>query len=794
MPIEEAIPIARQVAEALEAAHEAGIVHRDLKPANIRIRPDGTVKVLDFGLAKAWETGGTSSSPSLSPTVTRHATIEGVILGTAAYMAPEQARGRPVDKRADIWAFGVVFYEMLTGRHLFDGETVSDVLAAVLTHEVDLDALPPLTPAAIRQLLRRCLERNRRNRLHDIADARIVLDEAMLGAPEESMRGPASRSRSRIALVSAVVGAVLAIAVAALLRVLTSGSPAPPIRAMVDLPSSLALVSMDRSLALSPDGSQVALVATETATEVSRIYLRALDRLELRALEGTEGATYPFWSPEGRALGFFADRKLKRFDLEDGIVRTLCDAAQGRGASWGSRDVIVFAPGATGPLFQVPASGGTPAPFTTLLHEGEEHRLPHFLPGGRAILFKATNRGAAGEQAVYAFDPGRGAARKVLDTDTEALYVEPGYMVFVQDENLLAQPFDADRFELSGAPKPIAGSVAHDANRNFLNLGISAGGRLVYQEVTQQPGVQLYWLDRQGAETEVPVEPAAIGEARLSPDSRRAVLTVIGDDFASTLGVVDLERGVRTPFRVDRTGGTETAWSPDGQRIAFASILNGEDQMQIAQSRSREEPVALTNGPGREHILGSFTPDGRQILFASYSNLDKKGDLFVVDADGGTPPRPFLSGPSSDTMPRLSPDGRWAGFITFPPGRDTGRGELCVADFPAAGGRWQITREGVAPNFWYPAWGWLDDRELYWMGLDARVWSIAFSLRGGEPEFGSPRPLFHGQPLPAGTLMFDYSRERQQFLIGRRNAPPAAPRVVVVSDWRRTAGAGGLRP
>jgi eukaryotic-like serine/threonine-protein kinase len=390
LPLAEALDVARQIAEALEEAHDKGIVHRDLKPQNVKVTAEGRVKVLDFGLAKALEPPGTPSGPvspsqlAASPTLTLAATQRGVILGTAAYMAPEQARGLAVDRRADIWAFGVVLYEMLTGRRLFAGETVTDTLAGVLKGEIDLDVLPPTTPPAIRRLLRRCLDRSPRNRLHDIADARIVLEDQLAGRLEPAAAsGPAPRALPAWSLaVAAAAGALGTILVSSLL---VSADPAAtrsvPIRATIALPDGLFL---DQGLALSPDGSELVLALHGASERTLRLYLRRLDDPELRPLVGTEGATYPFWSPDGQAIGFFADGKLKRIDLPRGIVRTLAEAPQGRGGDWSPLGTIVFAPGASDPLLQVAAEGGAAIPFTQL-SRGRGEAPPALLPPRRAI-------------------------------------------------------------------------------------------------------------------------------------------------------------------------------------------------------------------------------------------------------------------------------------------------------------------------------------------------------------------------------------------------------------------------
>jgi len=800
LPLSESLLLARQIAEALEEAHEKGIIHRDLKPQNIKASIEGKVKVLDFGLAKAMDPTGTASgAPSASqlaasPTLTLGATVQGVILGTAAYMSPEQAKGFAVDKRADIWAFGVVLFEMLTGRSLFAGDSVPDTLARVLQREVDFDALPESTPPAIRRLLRRCLERKPKNRLHDIADARIVLDEVLAGASEEAVAAlPGGVPKSGLAGWRLAVAALATLAAGALAAIVATGglgrsgaaTAEPPIRATIGVAEPLRLETYDRSVALSPDGTTLALSVRDPAVKNDRLCLRSLDRFEMKPLAGTEGATYPFWSPDGRALGFFADGKLKRVDLAGGIVRTLCEAAQGRGGTWSQRGVIVFAPGATGPLSQVSAEGGAPTPYTTVVREGEIHRLPHFLPDGRAIVFWAKNRGTPGEEAIYAFDPERGESKKIFDSETEARYVEPGYLAWVREENLIVQAFDVGRLALSGSPRPVAAGVAYDVNRHHLNLDLAAGGRLVYQESVSPPGGLLSWFDAEGHETPArdgPI-PGCCWNARVSPDGHRAVVTTIGDHLGLRVQVFDLERGTQSPLGNSRQFSYDGAWSSDSEALALSAEIGGQIQLAWIRARAGEMPRALTTGLGMEQRLGDFTPDGRSILFEQHSNVDKRGDLFLVDIDGKSPPRPFVTGPANETTPRISPDGRWVAYVSDASGRDA----IWVTDFPDAKGRWQVSSE------FFGVYGWMGNDELYWEDSDDKDGVVTIRARGNDLDVGPRRMLFGGRAMH-GLYVADYSSARKRFLVSRPNGPSPTPRLVVVSDWRAALGAGGAKP
>ncbi len=457
--------LARQIAEALEEAHEKGIIHRDLKPQNIKASIEGKVKVLDFGLAKAMDPGSDSASagdlarsPTLlnSPTLTAvQGTQLGVILGTAAYMAPEQARGGRVDKRADIWAFGVVLYEVLTGRSLFSAETVSDTLAGVLRAEIDLDALPASTPPAIRRLLGRCLERNPKNRLRDIGEARVAIEAARTGDTDfdsglEAVAGPGAAAASGLERHAKLAWTLAALAVAAALGLgygFVVRAPGTPrvLRSSIELPPGLTVDGDNDSLALSPDGKTLAIAATDRRTQ--QIYLRALDGPALRALDGTKGATSPTWSPDGRWLAFFADGKLEKIEVASGAVQTLAEAPQGRGITWGPDGSIVYAPDLSGPLWKVSSGGGNAAALEKDVPEGWSHRDPRFLPGGKSLFYLSITGGSTapaqvGDGGLHVLDLASGESRRLLPDLTEGRFVAPGYLAFVRDGNLMVQRFD----------------------------------------------------------------------------------------------------------------------------------------------------------------------------------------------------------------------------------------------------------------------------------------------------------------------------------------------------------------
>lgn len=806
LPLDEAFDICRQIAEGLEAAHEAGVVHRDLKPANVRITAEGAVKVLDFGLAKPIgpmaRTSGTTSAQSDSFVVTS----EGMILGTPTYMSPEQARGKPVDRRTDIWAFGCVLYECLTGERAFQGDAFGDLIAAILEHDVDLGALPDTTPPRVRELIARCLTKDPRTRLRDLGEARILLEKVRSG---ENLGGgsgsePARRQSPRWAIAAALVlGGAVALGATALTGGWSSPQSRLTVRTSIDLPQGLVLDPVDRAIALSPDGSRVALVAEDTADGSKQMYLRSLNHLEVSPVPGTEGASYPFWSPDGRSIGFFADLKLKRIDLPGGIVRTLCDAPAGRGADWSQHGFIVFAPSANSGLLEVPEDGGEPRAYTTLSSHTSTHRLPHFLPDGRGILYLAIGTLPAGEDstapddrswtpldhgvAIQAFDPETGETRKIADSATEAFFIEPGFLAYMRDWNLMLQPFDPEALELTGEPAPVAADVRLDWERLFLQLDIVAGGNLVYAEVPSEPGARFGWLDRHGVETPIPAEPLNVTYARVSPDGLRAAVAVQNRAGAKSVVLIDLERGIKTPVNPMGAYASHPIWSEDSKRLVLQTLSsNSHYNLGVVDARLGAEPLLLTEGYGFTWAPDAFTPDG-QVLLSRRSQVNKRGDLMLVDPSGDDPTAPispFLVESTNDSNARMSPDGQWIVFATFPAGAEslpTASGAtLSISDYPSTG-RWQITR----PDAEVRTWGFLSEREIFWQDAAGEVFVVSFTPNDGDgPSFSTPKRLFEERLFSRdGGRILDYSIAREQFLVARPAGPTPPARIVFVSDW-----------
>ena len=669
LPLAEALTIAQQIAEALEAAHEQGVIHRDLKPANIKIRPDGVVKVLDFGLAKAAARDASDADASLKPTLSGEATREGVILGTAAYMSPEQARGQAVDKRTDIWAFGCVLYEMLAGQGPFTGPTVTDTLAAILEREPNWGALPPTLHPRIHELLRGCLEKDPKKRRRDIADVRMEIEQVLSG-PAQTVAPPvdsASRHRGRLAW---IVATVLVVALAAVVaRPYLSGTSGT-LETRVDISTPEA--PDPTAFAISPDGRRLVFVAFRNGQ--TQLFLRSLDGDSTQPLSGTEAAILPFWSPDGRSVGFFALQELKRIDIDGGRVQTLARALPGPGGAWGPDGMILFAPVSMGPLFQVPASGvGEPVAVTRLGAGQSAHWSPVFLPGGRQFLFYAT--GTEDARGIYLGSLDSPDTTRLTDADTSGAFAPSGWLLFARQGALVARRFDPARRMLSGDPVTVAESVALGFFARAA-VSVSATGTIAYRTGVAKAS-QLTWLDRTGRAVGTLGEPSPAGpwNVALSRDGLRAAVERTGTNEID-IWIID-SRGT-TPFTADTSGGQRfPLWSPDSTKIAYANATP-DGIYERASNGDGGGELLLTP----RKILSDWSRDGRFLLYFEVDNKTRT-DLWVLPAVGDRKPRSFLRTDSNEQWGQFSPNGRWVAYQS----NESGRFEIYVLPFPGPGGR-----------------------------------------------------------------------------------------------------------
>ena len=765
IPVDETLRIAKQICEALEYAHERGIVHRDLKPANIKVTNDDAVKVLDFGLAKALEGDASSMDISTSPTISRLATMQGVLLGTAAYMSPEQAKGKSVDRRADIWAFGCVLYEMLTGKMAFSGEAVTDTLAAVIMKDPDWSRLPAGTPVRVRVLLQRCLQKDPKQRLRDIGDARISLDEVLSGAPDPALAGtPRAAAPLWLRALPWALGFLAAAAASVAVWTLKPSPSKPVTRTVINLPPGQRLAGFgDLVLAISPDGSQLAYVATTQGAggETQQIYLRAMNSLEANPISGTEGAVDPFFSPDGQWLGFFADGKLKKISVNGGPAQILADDSTPEGASWSSQGMIAFSFGAQF-LQQVSDGGGTPQPLTHSEKGEIGHVWPEFLPGGKAVVFE-------GSASVAAQPIGAGERRNLIPGGISPRYLSPGYLIYAQAGNLMAVPFDPQRLEVKGTPVPVVQDVVQSpAAPAPAQYSVSATGSLIYVpgnvQVSQS---KLVWVSRNGAEQPLPAPERDYGDPRVSPDGRRVAL-----DSGNQIWIYDLARDTLTRFTFEGDTNVSPAWTPDGKRIAFTSSRGGNLNLywQMADGSGGLERLTTS-----EHLQVplSWSPNGQLLSFIELNAGAPIRVLRLSDRKA----QPFLQTAANEGAPQFSPDGRWMAYLSD----ESGRNEIYVQPYPGPGGKWQISTDGGREPVWNR-----NGRELFYRSRD-KMMAVDITT---EPSFsaGKPKMLFEGHYFSAtGALFpeFDVSPDGQRFLMLKPvTQEQAAPtQINVVLNW-----------
>ena len=814
LSLKEALDIGRQIAEGLEAAHAKGVVHRDIKPANVMVDAKGHATIMDFGLARLTEASRLTRADQT--------------MGTVAYMSPEQAQGMEVDSRSDIWALGIVLYEMVTGARPFKGEYDQALLYEIVHQEPEpLTGLRTGLPIELELLVDKCLAKDGSSRYQNaadlIVDLRTLAQKLFLGRsralsvtgavagggatahgrttvhPGVADQTAPANNRTRDARVSWGVAALAAVAAlsVAFIHFTESGPPLEATRFSIQAPDGVRFRS--HAAEISPDGRKLAFIGS-SGPGAQLLWVRAMDSLEARPLAGTEGVVHPFWSPDSRFLGFFANNKLKKIDITGGAPQILCDAPSPRGGTWaqgpdGSKGVIVFAPRATGPLQRVSDAGGEPIPVTTLgdaeSGQGVSHRYPHFLPDGTHFLYAA---GLIGSREVYVAslddrstqEPGSKRNVPLLRDHTTVRYAPPspghskGYLLFARDYSLMAQEFDPRRLELDGQPFPIAEGVRANAGANPSDFSVSQTGLLAYGG---RGGVshQLVWFDRQGRRLGSVGEPAAHGAISLSPDSDRVAVSLFAEAARTDIWIHDLDREVMSRFTFDPASEWTHAWSPDGARLAFSSTRGGG---------SADLYVKATSGAGQPELLLKtanvkgpldWSRDGSLLLFREQSP-DTRWDLWVLPLEGNREPVPYIQTKFAESTGQFSPDDRWVTYVSD----ESGQSEIYVQPYPADGSKWQISTGGGLQ----PRWS-ADGKELFYLSADRRMMVVEVeaqeTFRPGVPSALFDVPEFNDL-RPDIFYHYDVSNDGRRFLIDVAAGESGRVPVTVVLNWQAELG------
>jgi Tol biopolymer transport system component len=753
LPLEQVLKYGAQVADALDRAHRAGIVHRDLKPGNVMLTATGA-KLLDFGLARPVAPAATLATLTMASPAQAPVTQEGTIVGTFQYMSPEQVEGKEVDGRSDIFSLGAVLYEMLTGKRAFEGKSQLSAATAILEKDpAPISTVKPTTPPALDHAIKKCLAKSVDERWQSASDLASELKWISESGGQASSPS-VLRGKRKVGEVTAwlVAGVLLG---AAAIGVVLWPRPQPPEQAMY-FPAPMAFPARD--IAVAPNGHSVAVLAYLESARRNALWIYEAGSESAKSLADTEGASYPFWSPDGRSLAFFSDGKLKKLEVSSGQVQTICDAPSGRGGTWNKEGVIVFAPDARsgGVIYRVSASGGSVKPVSNLDESRGElsHRWPMFLPDGVHFLYMATNFAGRGSvDAIFVGSLNSNEKRMVVEAGANAAYAEPGYLLFYRDKALLAQRFDLERYVLTGEPITVLSDVQYQPQVKRAIFGVSEKGLLVAQRGSGVALSQLVWYDRKGKELGAVGKPDVYGNVRLAPDEKS--VAVSATDVASQntdVWIYDLRNGGARRFTFDPAADSVPVWSPDSGRLFFASNrLNDFNNLYVKNSDGAQDEKALTQGKV-DKFPNDWSRDGKSVLYTQDTNLwlmtlpDLKSSL-------------FLKAPSVLRNGQFSPDGKWVAYAS----NETGKWQIYVTSFPDARGKWQVSTEGGEQPRWRG-----DGKELFYLSADGKMMAVPVAT-GVKFENGTSVALFRAtprQPIPIFDLfVYDVSRDGQRFLI-----------------------------
>ena len=790
LPLDEALRFAIQIADALDKAHARGVIHRDLKPANIMLTKSGA-KLMDFGLAKP--AGGLSVAANAGPYTPSTPTMnvaalsadassltqKGTVVGTFQYMAPEVLQGTEADAQSDVFSFGCMLYEMITGRRAFEGKSQLSVLGAILDHEPErISALNPGAPPRLDETVHRCLAKNPEQRYGCIHDVRIQLEGVAQAGPHGQSSQKRPTTSSKVPWLIAAIAALIAVGIAAA-YFLQAPKPASLVQSSILPPPGTSFVTMLPSSGppvLSPDGTRLAFTARNEKGKVL-LYVRSLTASLPQALEGTDDAMYPFWSADGGELGFFSAGKLKKIDAGGGPPQNVCDVGNARGGAWNQDGTIVFTPSTSQPLLRVSAAGGTPAPITKLDSERNEnsHRWPSFLPDGKHFLYWARSSKGPHTDLIYIGELGSAKSKVLMQSDSVATYAS-GYLLFLRDQALMAQPFNLKRLELSGDPMLVAQQVGFNGAVAHPLFTVSQTGTLVYQSGNLDNGWNLLWLGRDGKPVAPSPQPDRYILPALSPDGKRMAVGIFtGTQGVGDLWIYDLARGTNTRVTFGPSNNGSPVWSPDGKTIYYGSSGNGLSHISAkAADGSGSERVVLET-PNIVEQPASISSDGRYLAYLRKDLAKDAGShIWVLPLFGDGKPFPIEQDTWVEKDARISPDGKWMAYVS----NDSGRNQVYITPFPGGGAKWEVSKDGGS----WPRWRG-DGKELFYLDNSDNIIAVDLTVSGNAIDLGVPHVLFQAIGVQRDYGPFDVTADGKKFLINSGNIAQGGQPLTLVQNW-----------